>query len=418
GEQAGGNGAGIEIRRADGKEFGQSFASRVFSRTALLDIRIDRKLVVAAGEVIDKKAADVIEASKLETLAVRSPLACKTLYGLCQRCYGFDLGINKPVDLGTAVGVLAAQSIGEPGTQLTMRTFHTGGVAGLDITHGLPRVEELFEIRPPKGKAIMAVADGDVMNVEERGNAKVLTLRIAASLATKNGKKAKKAKDIEYLVPRSALIYAHIGDKVKMGDQLSEGHVDLKEFFQYRGAAELARHVINEVQKIYMAEGASINNKHIEVIVRQMFSRVRIKDAGDAPDFVMGEIIEKSKFLEVNRDLRKNGKALAKAQQLLLGVTRVALSTESFLSAASFQDTARVLVKAAIEGRVDQLRGLKENVIIGRLINRSTFAVPLTDELDEEPEVVGAGAPETEASEVLEASEAPEEASKTPESEE
>ncbi|MEK7174418.1 MAG: DNA-directed RNA polymerase subunit beta' [Patescibacteria group bacterium] len=409
---------GIEIRRADGKEFGQSFASRVFSRTALLDIRIDRKLVVAAGEVIDKKAADVIEASKIETLAVRSPLACKTLYGLCQRCYGFDLGINKPVDLGTAVGVLAAQSIGEPGTQLTMRTFHTGGVAGLDITHGLPRVEELFEIRPPKGKAIMAVADGDVMNVEERGNAKVLTLRIAASLATKNGKKAKKAKDIEYLVPRSALIYAHIGDKVKMGDQLSEGHVDLKEFFQYRGAAELARHVINEVQKIYMAEGASINNKHIEVIVRQMFSRVRIKDAGDAPDFVMGEIIEKSKFLEVNRDLRKNGKALAKAQQLLLGVTRVALSTESFLSAASFQDTARVLVKAAIEGRVDQLRGLKENVIIGRLINRSAFAVPLTDELDEEPEVVGAGAPETEASEVLEASEAPEEASKTPESEE
>jgi DNA-directed RNA polymerase subunit beta' len=159
-----------------------------------------------------------------------------------------------------------------------------------------------------------------------------------------------------------------VGDKVKAGDQLSEGHIDLKELLEHKGSLEVTRHIINEVQRIYSAEGASINNKHIEIIVKQMFSRVRIKDSGDAPDFVMGEIIEKSKFLEVNRQLKRDGRTPAKAQQLLLGITRVALSTESFLSAASFQDTARVLVKAAIEGKVDPLRGLKENVIIGRLI--------------------------------------------------
>jgi DNA-directed RNA polymerase subunit beta' len=365
---------GIDIVRSDNKEVGQSFASRLFSRTALADIRVDRKIVVHAGEVIDKSAAEVIDQSKLESVAVRSPITCKTLYGVCVTCYGFDLGVNASVSLGTAVGVLAAQSIGEPGTQLTMRTFHTGGVAGLDITHGLPRVEELFELRPPKGKAILAPADGNVVNIEERGNSKAIMLKLLSDRVGKakgRGGKKKSAREVEYLVPRSALLYVKIGDAVKMGDQLSEGHVDLREFFEVKGPLELGRHIVNEVQRIYMAEGASINNKHIEVIVRQMFSRVKVKDAGDAPDLVMGEIIEKSKFLELNRELRRQGKQLAKGQQLLLGITRVALSTESFLSAASFQDTARVLVKSAIEGRVDPLRGLKENVIIGRLITRS-----------------------------------------------
>jgi DNA-directed RNA polymerase subunit beta' len=280
--------------------------------------------------------------------------------------------VNKLAEIGTAVGIIAAQSIGEPGTQLTMRTFHTGGVAGLDITHGLPRVEELFELRPPKGKAVLAAGDGEVVRVEERGNSKVIGLKLHATKTAKTrGRSAKKTgKEVEYLIPRSALVYVKAGDAVKMGEQLSEGHVDLREYFDMKGPEELARHIINEVQKIYMAEGASINNKHIEVIVRQMFSRVRVKDAGDSSDLVVGEIIEKPKFLEANRELRRQGKTPAKGQQLLLGITRVALSTESFLSAASFQDTARVLVKAAIEGRVDPLRGLKENVIIGRLINR------------------------------------------------
>ncbi|HTY40111.1 MAG TPA: DNA-directed RNA polymerase subunit beta' [Candidatus Paceibacterota bacterium] len=363
---------GLELHREDGKEFGQTFASRLFSRTALEDIRVDRKVVVRAGEVIDKAAADIIEKSNLASIVVRSPIACKSLYGLCRLCYGYDLGVNRLVDIGAAVGVVAAQSIGEPGTQLTMRTFHTGGVAGLDITHGLPRVEELFEIRPPKGKAILAAADGEITHVEERGNAKIVILKTLGSGGrSKVGKKvSKKAKEIEYLIPRSALLFVKTGDKVTTGQQLSEGHIDLREFFEYRGGQELVRHIVNEVQRIYMGEGAAMNNKHIEVIVRQMFSRVKIKDAGDASNLVIGEIIEKSKFLETNRDLKKAGKKLAKAQQLLLGITRVALSTESFLSAASFQDTARVLVKAAIEGRVDPLRGLKENVIIGRLTSR------------------------------------------------
>jgi DNA-directed RNA polymerase beta' subunit len=360
---------GIDIVRTDGKEFGHSFAARLFSRTTIEDIRVDRKVIVKANEVIDRIAADKIDKSEVASVKVRSAITCKTLYGLCQKCYGFDLSNNELVKLGAVVGIVAAQSIGEPGTQLTMRTFHVGGVAGLDITHGLPRVEELFEVRPPKGKAILAGADGTIENIEDQGNMKVILLNVTGERKVKKGKKKPKdAGHIEYTVPRSALLYVKIGDEVKAGDQISEGHTDLRELLEFKGDREVVRHIVSEVQKIYSAEGASINNKHIEIIVRQMFSRVKIKDAGDAPDLVMGEIIEKSKFLEVNRTLRTAGKRMAKAQQLLLGVTRVALSTESFLSAASFQDTARVLVKAAIEGKIDPLRGLKENVIIGRLI--------------------------------------------------
>jgi DNA-directed RNA polymerase beta' subunit len=350
---------GVEILRADGKEFNQSLASRLFSRTAVEDIRVGHKVVVHVGEIIGKLAAEEIEKSKLEAVRVRSPITCKTLYGVCASCYGFDLGNNRRVKMGSAVGVLAAQSIGEPGTQLTMRTFHTGGVAGVDITHGLPRVEEIFEVRPPKGKAILAPDDGVIGNIEERGSLKVVTL------TTPHGKKTKPQ---EFSVSRSALLFVKIGDEVKKGDQLSEGHIDLRELLESRGIQAVERYVINEVQRIYVSEGASINNKHIEVILRQMFSRVKIKDAGDAIDLVMGEIIEKDKFLEVNKDLKKQGKRQVKVEELLLGITRVAVSAESFLSAASFQDTSRVLVKAAIEGKTDSLRGLKENVIIGRLI--------------------------------------------------
>ncbi len=359
---------GIDIWREDGKEFGHSFASRLFSRTALEDIRVARKLVARAGEVIDKATAEEIEKSNLASVKVRSPIGCKTAFGLCRRCYGYDLGTNKLAEIGAAVGVIAAQSIGEPGTQLTMRTFHVGGVAGLDITHGLPRVEELFEVRPPKGKAIIAETDGVIEKIEERGSSKVIFLSVTPEKTAAVSRSKKERKQIEYSVPRTAFLYANAGDRIKAGDQLSEGNLDLRELLEFKGSEEVVRHIVNEVQKIYMAEGASINNKHIEIIVRQMFSRVKIKDAGDAADLVMGEIIERSKFLEINRELKRAGRRLAKAQQLLLGVTRVALSTESFLSAASFQDTARVLVKAAIEGRVDPLRGLKENVIIGRLI--------------------------------------------------
>ncbi|OGZ54329.1 MAG: hypothetical protein A3B25_03670 [Candidatus Ryanbacteria bacterium RIFCSPLOWO2_01_FULL_48_26] len=351
---------GIEIFRADGKEFNQSFRSKLFSRVALEDVRVDRKIVVRGGEVIDSEASERIEKSSLESVKVRSPIMCRTLYGVCATCYGLDLGNNKPVKMGSAVGVVAAQSIGEPGTQLTMRTFHTGGVAGVDITHGLPRVEEIFEVRPPKGKAILCPVDGVLEKIEEKGSLKVL--KIAAK-----GEKVK-VKEKEFSVHRSATLFVKTGDTVKKGDQLSDGHIDLKELLELRGVREVERYIINEVQKIYMSEGASINNKHIEVIIRKMFSRVKIKDAGDAPDFVAGETIEKDRMLEVNRDLKKQGLRPTKGEELLLGVTRIALTSESFLSSASFQDTSRVLVKAAIEGKIDTLRGLKENVIIGRLI--------------------------------------------------
>ncbi|MBI2036916.1 MAG: DNA-directed RNA polymerase subunit beta', partial [Candidatus Liptonbacteria bacterium] len=348
---------GIDLVRADGAAFGQSFANRIFSRTVLDDLKAGNKVLLKAGEVIDAKAAEAIDKAKIESVKVRSAISCKTLYGVCVKCYGYDLGANQPVRMGEAVGIIAAQSIGEPGTQLTMRTFHTGGVAGADITHGLPRVEELFEIRPPKGKAVLAGADGEIGSIEERGLLKVMALKTDG----------KKAKLVEYPVHRSTTLFVKEGDRVKRGDQLSEGHVDLKELFEYRGAQAVERYIVNEVQRIYFSEGASINNKHIEIIIRQMFGRVRIKEAGDS-DFVPGDIVEKSEFLEVNRAIRKGGGTPAKAVQLLMGITKVALSSSSFLSAASFQETARVLVNAASEGKSDNLRGLKENVIIGRLI--------------------------------------------------
>ena len=358
---------GLEILRADGKEFNHCFASKLFSRTAQHDVKVGNKILVHTGEIIDRETAEAIEAAeKIESVIVRSPITCKTLYGICAKCYGFDLSNNKPVVAGTAVGVLAAQSIGEPGTQLTMRTFHQGGVAGADITHGLPRVEEIFETRAPKGRAILAPFDGVVEKIEERGTLKVVRFN----------PEGKKGKATDVSVPRGTVLFMQAGDKVTKGDRLSEGNLDIHELYEHRGMTEVGRYIVNEVQRIYLSEGASINNKHIEMIVRQMFSRVKIREAGDAPDFVMGEIIEKSRFLEVNRQIKKEGGRPAKADETLLGITRIALSAESFLSAASFQDTSRVLVKAAIEGKIDRLRGLKENVIIGRLIPAGKQDIP------------------------------------------
>ena len=350
---------GIEIHRKDGESFGYSFADQIFSRTALEDIKIGKKVIVPAGEIIDKKAAKIIADSGIESVKVRSPITCENLYGVCSKCYGYDLGVNKPIKVGQTVGVIAAQSIGEPGTQLTMRTFHTGGMAGKDITQGLPRVEEIFEVRPPKGKALLANYDSKVISIEEKGEEKIIKLQ---------EKFKGKQRISEYRIPLYSLLLVKVGDKVKRGDQLTEGSLDLRELLKLRGYQETIRYIIREVQKIYFSQGSAINNKHIEIIVKQMFARVKIIDVGDAPDFTVGEIVEKSRFLEVNRDLKSKGMKPAKAEQLLLGIKRVALSTSSWLSAASFEDTARVLVSSAIEGREDKLRGLKENVIIGRLI--------------------------------------------------
>lgn len=368
---------GIDMYRSDGDEYGYAFGTRCFSRTVLEDVKIGNKIIVRAGESVTREAAEIINNEpKIEVIKVRSSLRCKTLYGVCSKCYGYDLGRGEMIKTGEAVGIIAAQSIGEPGTQLTLRTFHKGGIAGVDITHGLPRVQEIFECRLPKGKAMLAEGDGVVEEIEDKEALKAIRLKIM---------KGKKEKIVEYLVPRSIRLFVKVGDVVERGAQLCEGSLDLKELFEYRGIEAVERYAVNEIQRIYVPEGNTINNKHIEMIVKQMFSRVMIKESGET-DFVPGEVIEKSRFLEINREVRKAGKAPAKAKQLLLGITRVSLSTESFLSSASFQETNRVLVAAATEGKEDRLRGLKENVIIGKLIPAGTgYHLTGTEEfLDEE----------------------------------
>jgi len=259
---------------------------------------------------------------------------------------------------------VAAQAIGEPGTQLTMRTFHTGGVAGGgDITFGLPRVQEIFEARIPAGRAEIARADGTVIEITPQK-----TLRIK-SKASQNSKP--KTEILEYQIPLPSAILVKEGEKVKKGQPLCEGSLDLKELFKLTGLENSWRYIVKEIQKIYVSQGAQIHDKHLEVIIRQMFSRVKIKEPGDS-NFTASEVVEREKFLEENLALKKEKKKPAKGVPILLGISRVALTTDSFLSAASFQETSRVLIKAAIEGKEDKLRGLKENVIIGKLIPAGT----------------------------------------------
>jgi DNA-directed RNA polymerase subunit beta' len=360
---------GIEVVRSEGDAYGYSFGDRVYSRTAAEDIRVEKKVVAKAGEIISREAASKIGKSEIASIKVRSPVSCKSVFGVCAICYGLDLSRNKPIGLGEAIGIVAAQSIGEPGTQLTLRTFHAGGVAGADITHGLPRVEEIFEARPPKGKAALTRADGVINNIEEKSLS--ISIKIRETVPKKAVVKKRRSKEdadiVEYLAPAGANLLVKLGDKVKKGDQLFEGPLDLREILAFRGTDAFIHYVINEVQKVYIPEGAAINDKHIEIIVKQMLSRVAVKDPGDT-DFMMGEIVEKPKFVSINRAARKSKKQPARAIQRVFGVTRVSLTTESFLSAASFQETARVLVDAAVQRKVDVLRGLKENVIIGKLI--------------------------------------------------
>lgn len=290
--------------------------------------------------------------SDIKTVKVRSPLSCKSIRGVCQTCYGWDLGNNELVNIGEAVGIVAAQAIGEPGTQLTMKTFHTGGVAGGgDITFGLPRVQEIFEMRTPGGKVEIVKEDGQVVEITQDRIIKI-----------------KSKKDIiEYKAPGNVGILVKEKENVRKGQPLWEGNMDLRELFQFTDKKTVERQIVREIQKIYASQGALIHDKHIEVIVRQMFARVRVKDAG-ASSYTPGEIIEKGDFLEENIRLKKEGKDQIKAVQILLGISRVSLTTSSFLSSASFQETSRILIKAALEGKEDKLRGLKENVIIGKLI--------------------------------------------------
>ncbi len=365
---------GVEIIRSEGDAYGYSYAERIFSRTALDDIKIDKRVVVKAGDVITREAAKSIQDSKLESIKVRSPITCKALSGICASCYGLDLGRNRKVETGEAVGVIAAQSIGEPGTQLTLRTFHIGGVAGADITHGLPRIEEVFEARIPKGKSTIVRGDGVVTDIVDRGLSTIIMIREDAVSKIKRRTRKSSSKDanvFEYVVPPRAVIRVKIGDSVKKGDQIYDGPLDLRELLSFRGLDALIHYVINEVQKIYVSQGSVINDKHIEIMLKQMLSKVVVKDPGDS-ELMMGEVIGKPQFIRSVRELKGSKKNPPRAVQKVFGITRVALATESFLSAASFQETARVLVEAAMSGKVDSLKGLKENVIIGRLIPAGT----------------------------------------------
>jgi len=363
---------GLIVWRKDADEIGQNFVFKILGRICLDEI----KGICRAGEIIDWDKAEKIIKAKIEKVRVRSPLTCRSLYGVCQKCYGWDLGNNQLIKLGEAVGIVAAQSIGEPGTQLTMRTFHTGGVAGGgDITMGLPRVQEVFEVRTPHNQAVMSPVDGKVVEIKDQ-LIKIKPLELAKSKSTASGEKKKRKekiteKMVECQIPPKTAIWVTVGQEVKKGQQLCEGNLDLKELFKLVGQEETYRYILKEIQKVYASQGALIHDKHIEIVCRQMFSRVKIKDPGDS-SFAVGEIVEKAEFLKENRQLKKEKKRIAKGAIVLLGISRVALTTSSFLSAASFQETSRVLIKAALAGKEDRLRGLKENVILGRLIPAGT----------------------------------------------
>jgi DNA-directed RNA polymerase subunit beta' len=325
---------------------------------------MDGKTLFAKNHLLSKADAAKIEESGATQVHVRSPLSCKTVRGVCAQCYGLDLGKNKLIDLGEAVGTVAAQAIGEPGTQLTMRTFHQGGAAsaGGDITQGLPRVEEIFEKRRPKNPAVVATADGMIMEVKELGKEKSIRLLPEIEDAGK-----KKAAEIEYAFPYRRTVLVRAGDRVKKGDLLTDGSADIDEVFEYGGEERAKDYVIAEVGKIYELQGETVSRKHIELIVKQMFSRRRIKDAGDT-NFTEGMVVDEAYLADENALAKADGGSPAKVERLVMGITETSLSRKSFLSAASFQHTTRVLIGNAVRGAEDNLTGLMENVIIGRLV--------------------------------------------------
>jgi DNA-directed RNA polymerase subunit beta' len=348
---------GLVITKKESQEMGEDIINRIIGRFLADDI-VDpktKKVFLAKGELVTEEHRAALKKMDLEKVSIRSLLKCQTQRGACQKCYGYDLGHNRIVELGTAVGIIAAQSIGEPGTQLTMRTFHTGGVAGQDITQGLPRVEELFEARPIKKPGVLAEVAGKVEEIIEEGKQKIVQIR------------TDKGELKEHPVPIGFGLMIKSGDLVDVGDRLSEGNLDLRQLYLLKGQDAVQKYVIKEIQYIYSSQGQKLNDKHVEIIIRQMFSRYLVVDAGDG-EFVNGEMITKDQLAEANDKIKEaKGKPL-KAENILLGITKASLSTDSFLSAASFQETARILIDAAITGKVDYLRGLKENVIIGKLI--------------------------------------------------
>jgi len=348
---------GLPAQTATGEPNGQ-----IYGRFAAEEIKTKRgRVLVEKDAIITRQAIDdIVEAYAEEPfeVPVRSVLKCEAESGICQRCYGIAPATGKLVAIGDAVGIIAAQSIGEPGTQLTLRTFHTGGVAGADITHGLPRVVELFEARKPKGLAKLAEVDGTV-SVEDTEKALKVIITDASG------------EEHAYTFPRRTRLFVQPGDKIKAGTQLNEGSIYPHELLDIRGRTDTEQYLVAEVQKVYQSQGVDINDKHIEIIIRQMMKKIRVEQKGDT-GYLPGQLVDRHEFLKVNADTKKAKGEQALHEEVILGITKASLATDSFLSAASFQETTKVLTDAALEGKTDRLLGLKENVIIGKLIPAAT----------------------------------------------
>jgi DNA-directed RNA polymerase subunit beta' len=437
------------FERAD-KELLTPFSERLVGRLAAVDVTDSGtgEIIVHRNEEIDEEKVERIVGAGISQVYVRSPLSCHSRRGICQYCYGRDLARRGLVEIGTAVGIIAAQSIGEPGTQLTLRTFHTGGVVGADITSGLPRVEELFEARVPKGLAVLSEIDGiaEVIETQDLRKIKVISSEsyldeyvlpsgaemvvnngqwveagvTLASLAPKVSKKRTKSKqpavieehpviarvagnvvidnghlyikyeeveEREYIIPSGSHIRIKSGDRVKAGDQLIDGAVDPQDILRIMGREAVQQYLVEEVQKVYRSQGVNINDKHIEIIVRQMLRRVRVESPGDT-ELLSGDLVDRFEYESINAKVLSEGGEPATAQTVLLGITRASLNTSSWLAAASFQETTRVLTEAAIWGKTDRLLGLKENVIIGKLI--PSQSLPVAEEGEAEVPLIDA----------------------------
>lgn len=344
----------------DGKEEIEKLSDRLIGRTCFETLRhpVTKEVIIGRNEEISEEVAEYIENEGITEVYIRNVLACRTSHGVCKLCYGRNLATGAEVEVGEAVGIIAAQSIGEPGTQLTMRTFHTGGVAGDDITQGLPRIQELFEARNPKGQAVISEIDAEVVDIREGKDRREIEVR-------------GEAENKVYAAPYGSRIKVSVGAKLNAGDELTEGSVDPKEMLKVRGMRGVSNYILQEVQKVYRMQGVEINDKHVEVMIRQMLRKLRVIDSGDT-DLLPGSYVEVPEFEQANAKALIEGRSPAVGRPVLLGITKASLETDSFLSAASFQETTRVLTDAAIKGKVDRLLGLKENVIIGKLVPAGT----------------------------------------------
>jgi len=439
---------GLELKRADSEKTGDDFFKKIIGRYLAQDVSVGKgKAILKAGDILSEENVKLLKSKEVESVTVRSVLSCKMHKGICAKCYGWDLAYNKEVKMGSTVGIIAAQSIGEPGTQLTLRTFHSGGVAGQDdITQGLPRVEEIFEARSPKKKALISDVAGrikvefaqkmitdksgreisvnnpqtKILSIFYKGqdhdkyyfSEKVNELKLSGGLTAKDAKKlelkvlVKEGQEVsknaelfkvgadvvlaksagvvvitdkyislahevekvkEFPIIKGTMLMVKDGDIIERGTQLTEGSLDLRELYKLKGRLETQKYIISEIQYVYSSQGQPLNDKHVEIIARQMFSRNFIKDAGDT-NLLPGETVEEEVLEQANKDTKKP----AKFERLLMGITKASLTTDSFLSAASFQETSRVLIDAAVNGKIDYLEGLKENVIIGCLIPAGT----------------------------------------------